>query len=400
LLEPFFAAYYSQKNRNQISSLVVTDLDSAEHLWGGADHSRSFRHVLVGAPERRGETWQAWISTGEVDLADESMFYVLRQSCEVEGIKIDRWALYCALDIHDQKLFIHEDVIPEGVERARQSTEACESDLAPIFVGCDEGLARDFRALLEEAVLQNVPLLSHQEADGSKHEVWPLLQQSTAMALQAIFQGAPLFLLDGHHRLAAAKENHRLGMGDGKILACICSMGVQDTLILPIHRTIHYSSWMLPDAFLGDLTRAGCRVNELPDLKVNSIAGFLESSNIAEPYFLALHSHGESPSLVYLPNSKTLPPQLAGLSVAGFDFTVMEQFPGATCIPVTKIETALEQLASDQAHAAIFLPPSRASEVRSIALSRLKMPRKSTRFVPKPALGLISRPWMNSGGTL
>ncbi len=400
MIEPFYAAYYSQKNRKQISALAVSDLDSAEHLWGGADHSRSFRNVLVGAPEKRGETWQAWISTGEIELADDPIFYVLHQTCEIAGKKIDRWALYCALDINDQNLFIHEDVIPEGVERARQATEACESDLAPIFVGCDESLAKDLRAILEETSALQPPLISHQEVDGSKHEVWPLAQQTTAAALRAIFEGAPLFLLDGHHRLAAAKENHRLGMGDGKILACICSMGPQDTLILPIHRTIHHEAWMIPEVFYGDLARAGCRISELPELKVPAIAGFLEEARYPEPFALALHAHSDRPRLLHFANDPSLPAQLASLSVARFDQSVMGQYPSISCIPVAKIESAFESLAADQAHAAIFLPAARPSEVRSIALSRLKMPRKSTRFVPKPALGLVCRPWTSSGGTL
>ncbi len=400
MLEPFFAAYYSKKNLQQISALAVSDLDSAEHLWGGTDNSRSFRNVLVGSPEKRGETWQAWISTGEIDLAEERILYILRQSCEVEGKKIDRWGLYCALDIHDQNLFIHEDVIAEGVERARQATEACESDLAPIFVGCDESLAKDLRAILEESVANLSPMISHQELDGSRHEVWPLVQQATTMALQAIFEGAPLFLLDGHHRLAAAKENNRLGMGDGKILACICSMGSMDTLILPIHRTIHHEGWMLPEVFYADLTRAGCRIVELPELRVGAISEFIGQVKVGEPFAVTLHSHADKPKMIYFPPDAKLPPQLASLAVARFDYTVMQQYPNVSCIPVAKLDAALDALATDQAHAAIFLPPARPSEVRAIALSKLKMPRKSTRFVPKPSLGLICRPWMNSGGTL
>jgi uncharacterized protein (DUF1015 family) len=79
------------------------------------------------------------------------------------------------------------------------------------------------------------------------------------------------------------------------------------------------------------------------------------------------------------------------------DYGVLSQYSEAACLPVARVEPVLEQLAVDQAQAAFFLPPVRPSEVRAIALSQLRMPRKSTRFVPKPALGLICRPWMNSG---
>lgn len=396
-MQPFAAAFYSLKNRNQISSLAVSDLDTAEHLWGGPDHSRAFRNVLVGAPERRGEIWQAWISSGEIELADESNYYILRHRSELAGKQLERWALYCALDLHDPNLFIHEDVLTEGVERARQATEACETDMAPIFVGYEEGLALDLRDWLSGSVEGQTPLMTYKESSTSTHDIWPLTFGPAASQLRVWFNDAPLFLLDGHHRLAAARENHRLGMGDGKILACICSMGPSDTLILPIHRTIHYERWMLPDSLFADLVRAGCKITELSELKVSQIPDYLERTAHPGPFCVALHSYSSKPNLVHLPVSGSLPSQLASLSVACLDYGVLEQHPQARSIPVPSFDSALEQLALDQSQAAFFLPPASPVEVRAIALSHLKMPRKSTRFVPKPALGLICRPWTNSG---
>lgn len=397
MLQPFAAAFYSQKNRRQISSLAVSDLDTAEHLWGGPDYSKAFRNVLVGAPERRGEIWQAWISSGDIELSDDQAFYILRHRSEIHGRLLDRWALYCALDLNDPNLFVHEDVLPEGVERARQATEACESDMAPIFVGCDEALSGELRLWLESAVQDQKPLLTYEENDHSTHEIWPLGAGLPSDQLKTLFETAPLFLLDGHHRLAAAKENHRLGMGDGRILACICSMGNSDTLILPIHRTVHYERWMLPDSLFADLVRAGCKISELSDLKVSGIASFMENHPQSAPYCVVVHSYSAKPNLVQLPVSIKLPPQLSALAVACLDYGVMEQHPQCTAIPIASIDLALDQLALDQAQAAFFLPAAKPAEVRAIALSRLKMPRKSTRFVPKPALGLICRPWTNSG---
>ncbi len=85
MLQPFQAAYYSAKHRARLADLTVSDLDTAEHLWGGPDYSRAFRNVLVGFPEQRGEAWQAWISGGDIELSDEQAFYALHQRQEVEG---------------------------------------------------------------------------------------------------------------------------------------------------------------------------------------------------------------------------------------------------------------------------------------------------------------------------
>lgn len=83
--------------------------------------------------------------------------------------------------------------------------------------------------------------------------------------------------------------------------------------------------------------------------------------------------------------------------MAALDTGVLAEHPQATVMPVPSHELALQQLALDQAQAAFFLPASSPAQVRSVALSKLRMPRKSTRFVPKPALGLLCRPWSSSG---
>lgn len=393
MLYPFSAAYYSAKSRAKLNQLVTSDLDTAEHLWGDADSSKAFRNVLVGPPEQRGEIWQAWISSGAFDLSDDDAYYVLHQVQRVEGRLIDRWALYSAVSVDEPSLFIHEDVLAEGVERARQGIEACESDVTPIFVGCEEGVGAALRDLLSVYCEGRKPLLQLESQDKGMHSIWAVSDPAVEARIRQLFEGTPLFLLDGHHRLAAARENHKLAIGDGKILACVCSMARTDTLILPIHRAVRYERWMLPEVMLGDLVRAGCKVTELAELKVGGIKDFLDSYTSASPYCIVQHSHSIKPVLVEMPAVPQLPPQLACLAVACLDLKVMEEHREATVIPVSNFELALEQLALDQAQVIFFLPAASPAQVRAIALSRLKMPRKSTRFTPKPALGLLCRPW-------
>lgn len=397
MLQPFTAAYYSEKNRAKLPQLTVADLDTAEHLWGGRDSSRSFRNVLVGPTEQRGEIWQAWISGGEIELSDDMCFYVLHQSQRVEGETIDRWALYAAIDVHEQTLFTHEDVLAEGVERARQAAEACESDMAPIFVGCEESAGTILREILSDYCRDRAPLLRCETLEKGAHSVWPILDSAVANKIQRQFEGVPLFLLDGHHRLAAARENSRIGLGDGRILTCVCSMGKSDTLILPIHRAVNYERWMLADALFADIVRAGGKVTELSGVRVSAIPEFIASHQSEQPFGVVQHSHSTKPYLVEWPILTKIPSQLASLAVSAFDYGLMAEHTQATVMPVPNFDLALHQLALDQAQAVFFFPASTSSQVRAIALSRLKMPRKSTRFVPKPSLGLISRPWTSSG---
>jgi uncharacterized protein (DUF1015 family) len=397
MLYPFNAAYYSLKHRPRIGDLTVSDLDTAEHLWGGPDHSKAFRNLLVGQPETRSETWQAWISAGEFELTDQPFFYVLHQVQEVDDKRVDRWGLYAAIDVSVPKLYTHEDVLAEGVERARQGLEACEADLAPIFVGCEESLGGELRELLRFACHKQKPIMTLDDSKYGLHSVWNITEAGIEERIKTFFESAPLFLLDGHHRLAAARENQRLGLGDGKILVCVCSMAQTDTLILPIHRAVSYERWMLPDVMEGDLVRAGCRISEVDELRVNTIGKFLETYHSLEPFCVLLHSHQERPRLVHLPRAQKETNELKMLPVACLDFAVLAQHAQATAIPVANLAQLLDQLALDQAQVGFFLPAASPAQVRAIALARSRMPRKSTRFAPKPALGLICRPWNSSG---
>jgi len=197
--------------------------------------------------------------------------------------------------------------------------------------------------------------------------------------------------LDGHHRLAAAKENDRLGLGDGQILICLSTLGTADTLILPIHRAIYSERWILADTLIADLTREGCKVSELFSASPSDIPELLGKISLSDPSCILLHSHGNKPYLVKLPAMLSLPAVIGDLAVSRLDYGFLAR--QSQTIPVPSFEFALEQLATDQTQAVFFLPPATSAQVRAVAMAKLKMPRKSTRFVPKPALGLISRPW-------
>ena len=392
-VKPFSAAYYSAKNRQHISRLALPDLDTVEHLWGKSDSSLAFRNVLVGSPEQRGEIWQAWISSGEIELADEASFYILKQQSRVGTKELERWALLAAISLDSPKLQIHEDVLAEGVERARQATEACEGDMAPVFVGFDEAIADKFRLSLQALVTNTEPMLRFQENESNEHTLWKC--SGLDIRIQNILQDLEarnLYLLDGHHRLAAAKENQRLGMGDGYILSCICSLSERDTLILPIHRLVVSDRWLLPDAFAADLVRAACRVRESTHSPAD-LPRLLENFRQSELQVFALHAHGNRLLEVELPKLLSLPPQLAELSVASLDNGVLHSLDRGSVMPSTDVGLALAQLAKDQAQVGFFLPSVLPRQVREVAKKGLRMPRKSTRFVPKPALGLVMRPW-------
>ena len=72
---------------------------------------------------------------------------------------------------------------------------------------------------------------------------------------------------------------------------------------------------------------------------------------------------------------------------------VLAKIRDANALPANDLLFLVDQLASGQAQAAILLPPLSDEDVLRAARANSILPRKSTQFYPKPALGLICRPW-------
>ncbi|NUM88310.1 MAG: DUF1015 family protein [Bdellovibrionales bacterium] len=397
-LLPYQGVVYSRRNRAQFGRLAVSDLDTAENLWGGADASLSFRNVLVGSPEQRSQIWQAWISAGELEMEDHRGFHVLRPEFQGEdGTARTRWALLGSAHVDGGKILTHENVIAEGVERARQATESCEADIAPIFCGCDDEAGAELRRMLPSMVSDAPPLIEFTDGTQAKISFWSIHAPRAVQSLADLFRNRDLFLLDGHHRLAGAKENQRHGLGDGQILACVTSMREEDIAILPIHRVVHCQRWILQDTLQAELVALGCRLRELPGYGPHEVRRALRDLGSARLYCLMVHAHSNRLWQVEFGGGLEAALPLASLPVHHLDEAVLKNVEGSVAIPVPDDRLALEQLALDQAQVGFFLPPARADQVRDVARCGLVMPRKSTRFVPKPPLGLVCRPWSLSG---
>lgn len=378
-------AYYGKAERAKLAELAVPDLDTIEHLWGKPDTSAAYRNILVGDPNQRGELWQSWLASGRIQIAEKEALYILQQDFHFGGKEYSRFALMGAVLINSKQVKIHEDVVPEGVERARQATEACEGDVAAVFMGCAEPLGQRLRDSLQELCHNKKPLLAYEENAQSKHQLWEISDPAQVKILTELFTGQNLYLLDGHHRLAAAKENLKRGLGDGRILACICSMTELDTMILPIHRIVYFEPWLLPDRIHSDFAALNCRWSDQAFLHPEAILPQLQKMSGQERACLVLHAHTNQFRKLNFPEKN--------LTVEQLELFMQKKFSQAKVIPVADVNMVLTQLAQDQAQVAFFLPPIPADQVQAIAGNDLKLPRKSTRFIPKPALGLLARPW-------
>jgi uncharacterized protein (DUF1015 family) len=79
--------------------------------------------------------------------------------------------------------------------------------------------------------------------------------------------------------------------------------------------------------------------------------------------------------------------------VAALHHHLLDPLPGVEEVRYVP-DAALAEAAvrAGQADLALFLPPARVENVRTVAASGRRLPQKSTYFWPKPRTGLVIRP--------
>ena len=389
-VSPFIAAYYSSRNLEKISELAIPNLDSTEKIWGHGKSALAFRNVLVGTAQERGVIWRRWFASREFERSSQAVYFVVCQKFVFAGNKFERWALLGSVDINSPRLYIHENVYPEGVEQARNGALACQADLAPIFIGCEKNKEKTLRSFLQ-TFSKKRSFLYYYEDRYTHHIAWKVTDEASIKKISKIVNGSNLFLLDGHHRLMAAKENLSAGHGDGKILGFISPMSNKELVILPVHRSVTYPRWLVPEQMFSDLKKLNCHLKEIKNWRPDKLSQYIKNTKRGGPKCFLLHSN--SKSLWQLSFRQEKKNKIEKITVRRLENDIFKKHPDMQIFPTQDLEAAQAQLASGQAQAAFFLPKLTAENVQGIAKAQEVFPQKSTFFYPKPALGLVCRIW-------
>jgi uncharacterized protein (DUF1015 family) len=290
------------------------------------------------------------------------------------------------VSVTDGSVKIHEAVSAEGAENTRRRFELSQADLTPIFIGIEQNQNFALPELLKSLLPAAEKILRFEEQGLSSHTLWRL--SSGFEQIQAQFSARELFLLDGHHRFRGAQENFARGLGDGRLLACVTTISPEEVLILAIHRAIICEPWLLPESAVVSIEALGCRIVERVRWSRERLEDIVHDTDWTKGDFYLLPTQSAELFLMKLPEQKK-----PALVVDRIENEILSKIREANSLPANDLLFLVDQLASGQAQAAILLPPLTGADVLSAARANSVLPRKSTQFYPKPALGLICRPW-------
>jgi uncharacterized protein (DUF1015 family) len=331
----------------------------------------------AGAPEdkytRAGRLLRRWREEGILVPADrpsvypyEMRFGYLGTDRRVRGVMLE-----VALEPWGGGVLPHERTMAAPVEDRLRLMRATAADLSPIYAVVG-GPSEPQTDLLDRAG-RRTPDLELTDEEGVRHRLWI---EPMPTDLPAWYLDQSILIADGHHRYQTAlanREELRATRGPGPwdgVMMLVVDAASEDPPVLPIHRLV--------------------RVDPIPELPAERVRGLEEVlARLVDDdlrFGAAVRADGGLLHLVGRLDGE--PP-----TVAALHRSLLDTMPGVRDIRFVP-DAALAEAAvrAGDADLALFLPPARVSNVRSVVASGERLPQKSTYFWPKPRTGLLIRP--------
>jgi uncharacterized protein (DUF1015 family) len=384
-----FAGLRYDPARVELAKVVAPPYDVVGPVERGALVARhSANAILVELPEpepRRGADRYAaaaariaeWRSDGVLVRDPEPVFYTYRMTDTDDSVTIGVLGALGLEEASAAEILPHEETLPKAKSDRLELLAATRVNLSPIW---GLSLAPGLTGCLST---DGTPTAAAVDDDGVRHELWILDDPATMAEVSAIVGSAPVVVADGHHRLATA-ATYLAGAGAGTpgadgVLALVVELAEDTLSVGPIHRLLSGlpDGLDLVDAF--DSWFAVARAGDCTDRTTTALG---ESSALALV----------TPSGCWLLTPRDGTAEAAGSDlVSSMVALVIAELPDHELTFANSWQDAVAAVGSEEAQAAVLLPPVPVAQIDAWAHARRRMPPKSTFFHPKPRTGMVFR---------
>jgi uncharacterized protein (DUF1015 family) len=367
MFTPFRGSYFAD-NVAASTSPPYDMIDDVDRFRESSPHNIA-RLLLPRSHEEASRLLSRWRGTGIVRTDATPRFYLYTMQFRATNGNIrEARGVVGAMQIEEfgPRVLAHEEIMGDTGTDRRQLLEATRANLDLIIALSS---SRALAGLLEPVGTPRWVV----ETEGVRHAVYDLHDSNIGAAIDA----HPLAIADGHHRYTAALESHASRGLPGpwdSIMAFVAPAVGSGLDILPIHRFFPTLSWNPPEDHFG--IRPGPTT---PPTEPGTITVVLQSGSwLLTPRVEALRK---------LP----LPWQRASTAVTRElllpSLGVHESDADFHGDPAR----LLDRLANHPGGAVMLMAAVPDDAVAAAADDRLRFPRKTTLFMPKPLAGLIFR---------
>jgi len=236
----------------------------------------------------------------------------------------------------------------------------------------------ELKQVMDQA-MQQQPLCDFRKF-GYRHRLWRIGDSPTIQRIQSLLEGQPLYIADGHHRIAAAYEYSRHHTEEEAQYAMVFAASDDEVRILPYNRVVTTIERPDFEEALGQYFR----VERLPQFR--------------KPRKHEIHMYWCQQWW------RLLPWDIPEDPVASLDVSLLQNKLLAPILGITDIRNdpriffvggdlpreEYERLVDEEGNeAAFYLHPTSVQELEQVADEQLSMPPKSTWFDPKLLTGLV-----------
>jgi uncharacterized protein (DUF1015 family) len=348
--------------------------------------------------QRAADTLVSWRGSGVLRPDEQPALYVYEQASATHAQRGLLGALALS-PAEDGIVLPHENTMSDTVSDRLALYQAVEADLEPIFLVYAGGGAASAAVAAVDA---REPLVDATLADGLRHRLWAITDASELAEVAADLHPRSALIADGHHRYATYLQRQQAAAGPGPNdygLVFLVDSTAFGPEVHPIHR-------VLPGVDTADLARrtsAAATVHDLDGQDLDSALAALADAGAKGSSYLLVSGDGGTIRLVTDVATERLEAALPqdrseawrALDVSVLHHVLVTDVWGLSDDTSTvgyehDVDAALAT-AQRTGGTAVLLNPTPAAAVAAVAAQGERMPRKSTRFTPKPRTGLVIR---------
>jgi uncharacterized protein (DUF1015 family) len=416
-IKPFRAVIYNQGKIQDLSSVVCPPYDiisPAKQEYYHKLHSYNLIHILLGKDipgddkyRRAGRYFSDWLKNRILIQDERPSVYLYSQQYNLKGEKKTRLGLIALLHLENgnSSVFPHEHTRLEPKEDRLKLLREVRANLSPIFVLFSDR-KRIIQRINQEYLPKEKPFIDIIDDEKIVHKLWRIDSPDILDNIESQMSQENIFIADGHHRYEVActyreemKQKLRFITGEegfNYILAYFTNVESRGLTILPIHRLVKLDLKQDIQSFKNNL-KDYFDVEEIKDK--NRFFFLKEKAGNAE-HVLGMYKDRRY-WLIRLKNVKILdkavpdkPPGYSSLDVSILNYIILKRILGFDLEDKERItfvqdaDELIERVDEDNSYIAFFLNPVKIKQIMAVALSKERMPAKSTYFYPKVLSGL------------
>jgi len=343
-----------------------------------------------------------WIKDEILVFDPKPCIYIYAQDYIIEGAKKKRIGFIARiqLDGKGNRCLPHEHTLVKPKEDRLKLIRAVRSNLSPIFSFYLDN--KDTISQTLKRYITKKAIIDFKDKENIRHRFWKVDDIKAIQKIRQLMKKKQVFIADGHHRyeVSLAYRDEMINKlhtrtGDfNYMMMYFTGFSEQNLSVLPTHRLVR----QMPDL------KAKIKKIEkyFKKVKLKNLDELLSAQKKTAGFSLGMYYKGAF-YLLEIKNYALLnrlmrksPLQWRKLDVAMLNKIVFEHiFELTEAEKEEKIgyirdpKFALSCVKKGHFESAFFLKATKPQQVKKIALSRNRMPQKSTYFYPKPITGLV-----------